>query len=320
MKIFRNRTVLGILCIAVSLIICFAITPLVNKGLSSKTTIVRMKTNAKAGAMITSGMVEEVEVGKFNLPDTVIKNVEDIEGKYLTADLFDGDYILSEKVSDTPAKENEYLYNLNGEKQAISITINSFAEGVSGKLMSGDIVSVIVSDFNKTGQTIIPTELKYVEVIAVTAKSGNDANTDSTVMVPTDDEEEVEKELPTTVTVLATPEQSKILAMLEAESEMHLSLVYRGDEKKAKEFIAAQDEVLEEIKELMEQMENVEGDEENEYKTIGANGTTVVSGYTRINQSGIITQGNKIATSELPGTASIGTAETNMANEIINEE
>ena len=46
----------------------------------------------------------------------------------------------------------------------------------------------------------------------------------------------------------------------------------------------------------------------------------MVSGYTRINQSGIITQGNKIATSELPATASIGTAETNMANEIINEE
>lgn len=29
MKLFKNRTVLGIFCIAVSLIICFAITPLV---------------------------------------------------------------------------------------------------------------------------------------------------------------------------------------------------------------------------------------------------------------------------------------------------
>lgn len=33
MKLFKNRTVLGIFCIAVSLIICFAITPLVNAGL-----------------------------------------------------------------------------------------------------------------------------------------------------------------------------------------------------------------------------------------------------------------------------------------------
>ena len=317
MKIFRNRTVLGILCIAVSLIICFAITPLVNKGLSSKTTIVRMKTNAKAGAQITSSMVEEVEVGKYNLPENVVKNLEDIEGKYLVSDLYDGDYILTSKVSDTPAKENEYLYNLNGTKQAMSITINSFAEGVSGKLMSGDIVSVIVSDFNGTGQTIIPTELKYVEVIAVTAKSGNDANTDANANVPTDDEEEVEKELPTTVTVLATPEQSKILAMLEAESEMHLSLVYRGNEQTAKKFIEIQDEVLEEIKTLLDEMSKTEGEE---YKEIGESGTTVVSGYTRINKNSIIAEGNRIATSELPATASLGTDDVGAVANIMGGE
>lgn len=314
MKIFRNRTVLGILCIAVSLIICFAITPLVNKGLSSKTTIVRMKTNAKAGAQITSSMVEEVEVGKYNLPENVVKDIDDIKDKYLASDLYDGDYILTSKVSDTPAKENEYLYNLNGTKQAMSITINSFAEGVSGKLMSGDIVSVIVSDFNGTGQTIIPTELKYVEVIAVTAKSGNDANTDANANVPTDDEEEVEKELPTTVTVLATPEQSKILAMLEAESEMHLSLVYRGNEQTAKKFIEIQDEVLEEIKTLLDEMSKTEGEE---YKEIGESGTTVVSGYTRINKNSIIAEGNRIATSELPATASLGTDDVHAAANIM---
>ena len=41
MKLLKNRTVLGVLCIAVSLLICFAVTPLVNAGLSQKTTIVR---------------------------------------------------------------------------------------------------------------------------------------------------------------------------------------------------------------------------------------------------------------------------------------
>lgn len=59
----------------------------------------------------------------------------------------------------------------------MSITINTFAEGLSGKLKSGDIVSVIAPDYLGSGETIIPVELKYVEVIAVTAKSGYDANT-----------------------------------------------------------------------------------------------------------------------------------------------
>lgn len=48
----KNRTVLGVLCIAVSLLICFAVTPLVNAGLSQKTTIVRFVKDVKAGEEI----------------------------------------------------------------------------------------------------------------------------------------------------------------------------------------------------------------------------------------------------------------------------
>ena len=60
--------------------------------------------------------------------------------------------------------------------------------------------------------------------------------------------EEEEKELPSTVTILVRPEQSKLLARLEAEGEIHLSLVFRGDADKASEFIKAQDQVLDEMK------------------------------------------------------------------------
>ena len=52
------------------------------------------------------------------------------------------------------------------------MTIKSFASGLSGKLQSGDIVSVIAADYKKQGATVIPAELKYVEVISVTASSG----------------------------------------------------------------------------------------------------------------------------------------------------
>lgn len=247
MKLFKNRTMLGIFCIVVSLIICFAITPLVNQGLSKKTTIVRFNQNVMEGEQITKEMLDEVEVGNYNLPENVVRNISDAEGKYLLASVCAGDYIVSGKLSDEPAAENKYLYSLNGEKQAMSITINTFAEGLSGKLKSGDIVSVIAPDYLGSGETVIPAELKYVEVIAVTAKSGYDANTE---------EETEEKELPSTVTVLVKPEQSKLLARLEAEGEIHLSLVYRGEYSKAMEFITAQDEVLEELKMMEEEMES----------------------------------------------------------------
>lgn len=242
MKLFKNRTVLGIFCIAVSLLICFAITPLVNAGLSKKVAIVRFNQMVQEGEQITKNMVDVVEVGNHNLPENVVRNLADVEGKYLTATVYAGDYILTDKISEEPSAENKYLYNLNGEKQAMSITINTFAEGLSGKLKSGDIVSVIAPDYLGSGETVILAELKYVEVIAVTAKSGYDANTEEQRT------EEEEKELPSTVTILVRPEQSRLLARLEAEGEIHLSLVFRGEAEKASEFIEAQDQVLDEMK------------------------------------------------------------------------
>ena len=136
-----------------------------------------------------------------------------------------------------PAAENAYLYNLSGEKQAISVFVKIFLQRLSGKLKSGDIVSVIAPDYQKQGETVIPPELKYVEVIAVTAGSGYDANTG--------EEDPEEKELPSTVTLLATPEQSRILAMMEKDGNLHISLVYRGTKENAAKFITEQEHALE---------------------------------------------------------------------------
>ena len=135
--------------------------------------------------------------------------------------------------------------------------------GIPGKriVRSGDIVSVLVADYKGMGETVIPPELQYVEVISVTASSGYDANTGEAV--------EDEKELPSTVTLLVTTEQAKVLAGLEQESELHLALVYRGAPENADEFIAAQDALIEELyaepeAEAAEGAENAESAETEE--------------------------------------------------------
>lgn len=238
MKIFRNRTVIGVLCILLALIICFGVTPLFSRSASEKTEIVRVTKDIKEGNEITAEMVQTVEVGAYNLPQNLMTDKKEVVGKYATADLAAGDYILSSKLSAVPAAENAYLYNLDGKKQAISVTIKSFATGLSGKLESGDIVTVIVADYQGKGETAIPPELQYVEVISVTASSGYDANTGEVVD---------EKELPSTVTLLVTTEQAKVLAELEQDSELHLALVYRGTPENAAKFIAAQDALIEEL-------------------------------------------------------------------------
>ena len=235
MSFLKNRTVVGVICILLSLLICCGLSPLFNQSVSQKAEIVRVVQPIRAGDEITESMVQIVEVGGYNLPEDVLRQKESAVGKYATADLAVGDYIIPSKLSDAPAAENAYLYSLDGSQQAISVSIKSFAEGLSGKLQSGDIVSV------QQGQTVVPAELQYVEIISVTASSGYDANTGEPV------DEEDDKELPDTVTLLVSPEQAKVLAELEAEGTIHLALVYRGDRENADKFLTSQDEIILEL-------------------------------------------------------------------------
>ena len=203
MSIFKNRTVIGVICILLALVICFGITPLFNRGISQKAEIVRVTKDIHAGELITQDMVTTAEVGSYNLPSGILREKDNVVGKYAKADLAVGDYILAAKLSDAPAAENAYLYNLDGTKQAISVTIKSFATGLSGKLQSGDIVSVIVADYPEDGETSIPAELQYVEIISVTASTGYDANTGEA--------KGDEKELPSISALHTAPQRSALI-------------------------------------------------------------------------------------------------------------
>ena len=100
MNLLKNRTVIGVICIVLSLIICFAVTPLFNQSISEKTEIVRVVKPVKNGEEIQSDMVKQVEVGGYNLPEDVVKSSDTVIGKFATADLAVGDYILSSKGTD----------------------------------------------------------------------------------------------------------------------------------------------------------------------------------------------------------------------------
>ena len=197
MGFLKSRTMLGVLCIVLSLLICFALTPLFNQSVSQKTQIVRVTKDIRAGEQITTDMVQAVEVGGFNLPESVLRQPQTVVGMYAKADLSAGDYILPTKLTDVPAAENAYLYSLTGEKQAISVSIKNFAGGLSGKLISGDIVSVIAPDYRKMGSTVIPPELTYVEVIG-----DRQQRYDTDTGEQSGDEDE--KQLPATVTLLVS--------------------------------------------------------------------------------------------------------------------
>ncbi|MCM1364984.1 MAG: Flp pilus assembly protein CpaB [Faecalibacterium sp.] len=233
----KNRTVIGIICIILAVAITFCISPMVNKMTEGKTEVITFSKNLGKGAQITDSDIVVTSLLKSGLPDGVIKDKSAVIGKYTNSDVFKGDVATAAKLVDNANASDNILSALNGDKVAMSITIKSFAGGLSGKIQNGDIVSIYVTEKDKEAK--VPPELKYVKVITTTTSGGVDENE----VVPNEDGT---FDLPTTITVLVTVRQAEILADYEKNADMHVALVYRGNDDTSEKFIKTQDKYLKE--------------------------------------------------------------------------
>ena len=255
----KNRTIIGIVCIVLALVVTFAVAPLVNKLSDSRTDIVRLKSDIVQGHMIQESDIEIVTVGSTGLPANIITKKEAVVGKFAACDLKANTDLLQSMISDKSDSADDVFHTLDGTKQAISITISSFAGGLSGKLENGDIVSLVIFE-NETNKATIPGGLTYVKVITTTTAEGFDKDE----LTPNEDGT---YELPTTLTLLVNPTQAKMLVEYENRGVIHADLVYRGDSKTAQKFLDAQDLYFE----LLSEQEKDESKEPDETNPSGGN-------------------------------------------------
>lgn len=230
----KNRTLIGIVCIILAVVVTFGISPMVNKMTEGKTEAVSFAKNISQGKAITQDDIQTVKIAKSALPEKAIKDKAEVIGKYANSDLYKGDIATPAKLTDDANSAENILSSL-GDKVAMSVNVSSFAGGLSGKLKNGDIVSLCVTEKGK--DTAVPPELKYVRVITTTTSGGVDENE----VIPNEDGS---FDLPSTITVLVSVKQATLLANLDKNATMHVALVYRGDEKTAAKYIAAQDKYL----------------------------------------------------------------------------
>lgn len=253
----KNRTIIGIICIVVALIVSFAIAPLVNKFADSRVDIVRITRDITQGHKLTADDIEIVTIGSFGMPADMITDKDAVIGKFAACDLKKTDFLLPSKISDNADSAADVFMNLDGSQVAMSITIPSFAGGLSGKLTNGDIVRLIAyTEVDGESVSIVPEALQYVRVITSTTAAGLDK--DELIQ-----NEDGTYELPTTVTLLVNPLQAKLLAEYENNSKLHAVLVSRGNDKQATKMLAEQAVILERLaeEEAAKKAENAESEE-----------------------------------------------------------
>jgi pilus assembly protein CpaB len=242
MKLFRNKFLIGTLCIILGLLMGFVVIPQVQAGSqNAHVTAIRVKQDVAEGTQLTTPMLESLRVPKSAVPTDAVSEISSASSRYATTQLHAGDYITPAKISDKPENRNPLSAATAKGMLVVSIPLESLASGVSGKLQPGDIVTVMAYLKNSTPdrslelepqtsdasnpaapQTIIYPELQYVEVCAVSASDGSDAE-----VVPSPGSSEKNR-LPVAVSLYVTEEQALRLADLEQDAVIQLAFVARG--------------------------------------------------------------------------------------------
>lgn len=232
----NSRFIYAAVSILLAATIAFVAIPMVTAKTNGTTTVLRVTGTIERGERISADSVALVEVGSYNLPSDVARTIDGVVGKYAAADLVEGDFLLSEKISENPISSDISLNTLPSGRLAYSVTIKSQAVGLSDKLQKGDIVRV----YHYKEQAHQPTNLQYVKVLSVSDSTGADIDYSQPI---TDADE---RQQTATVTLQVSAEQALTLTELENDGAIHLALVTRGSEKLADELLRKQEQWISE--------------------------------------------------------------------------
>lgn len=160
MKLIRNKFIIGILCIAIGVTAGFILLPRSQRSEISMTQVVRLTQNVKAGEQLTAENLETTTIPAANVPSGASSSVDTYRGRYAVTQLFAGDILTATKVRDTLV--DPVAAGAAKGKQLVSLTVPTLTAGVSGTLLPGDVVAIMVTSkvtqFNQQLGLLVATE------------------------------------------------------------------------------------------------------------------------------------------------------------------
>lgn len=287
MNILKSKLLIAALCILISAVIVWQVSKYAESS-KDVTKIIKLTTQVEPNVEIKENMIREVEAGKFNLPNGLINDRKDIIGKYSAETIYPDDILFPVKFKDKADMPDQFLYELKPEQVAVSVSIKTLAAGMSGKLMPGDIVSVLVykkGDYQEggtpEGEVVEYPDLKYVEIGAINNNKAQDLGVETKDVMKDESTTSMDTIIPATVTLLVNERQAKTLAMADNTGVIHI--VFRGRGSAAADMLSKNAASIDvEITEMLQQEDitqtnyNSEDNELPDENTDTNNGTTDV--------------------------------------------
>ncbi|MBQ3124556.1 MAG: hypothetical protein IJC09_03945, partial [Clostridia bacterium] len=195
------------------------------KNMAELVDVVKVTRQIEKNTQITEDMLEIKQLPKQAVTENTITDKKKIIGKVASVQLLPEDNLVMQKFTDISSVSDKALYEMDGsEKLAISVTVDSLASSVSGKIMPGDVVSVY-GFLNETKMLSEYTDLQYVEVIGVSNSSAEELSTRNA----DSETDSSDKVIPSTVTLSVNRNQAQELVILENTSNIHIVFVGRGE-------------------------------------------------------------------------------------------
>lgn len=232
MKIFKNRLVIGCICIILAFAIGFLGVPYITNLLNDKVPVLVATRNITKGEELSASDFRTIKMTVGDLPYNVGEYYGDAEFLkdsiwYAAVEMRSNDIVTKSKVSSDKPFDDEAFRELSEGEFAVAVTVDTLSGSIGAKVTVGDIVTPMLYD----GETsFIDSRIRYLEVISVVSSDAADINGG----------EGSAKGMPSVVIFKTNQEQALALADYEKSSKIHLALVSRGDDSKAAALLAQQ--------------------------------------------------------------------------------
>lgn len=235
----NKRILVAIICIVCAALVATAAIVTQKISFGNKSEVVVLTANVKKGEKITTNKVQLEERTSSEISDTAVTSIEAVVGNYATADLFALDAVTPEKISKTPVNGDNLIAEMSEDKIAVSVPLTG-ANGVNGKLESGDIVQVYIKNpeystanderRKEMEEYLLMNELQYMRVLSITFSEN------------TEDGTKADGGTYDVVTFECSPEQ--VQKLLEASDHgMHLGYICHGNDERAQGLLNAQQDL-----------------------------------------------------------------------------
>lgn len=224
-EVVRSRGFAGGICVVAGLLVWLIGVPLLQQANAATIQVVTLAQDVSAGTKITMEDLVVEERGRINLPFGAFDDTSAAVGKYISVAGKAGDILTADRVTDEILSDDPELVTLPAGKLAISASLATLQQSVSGKLRAGDVIQVFaVEESQETAGKYVGyavPELQRVEVLSVTNSAAQN-------VVTGDRTPDMDRQA-ATVILAVNVDQAAVVAELGYSATLYAALVTRGD-------------------------------------------------------------------------------------------